>query len=100
MPPFASNPLKPHHIHERLRKHPLLFGIPFVLIMVGASFGLQSFTQTRYELQDKKIRTVRITRYAHPFGTYWWIVQVTKEQELGLSKSKKKFDIREEYYVR
>lgn len=25
---------------------------------------------------------------------------MTKEQELGLSKSKKKFDIREEYYVR
>ncbi|KAH0826886.1 hypothetical protein J3R83DRAFT_4432 [Lanmaoa asiatica] len=24
--------------------------------MVGASFGLQSFTQTRYDLQDKKIK--------------------------------------------
>lgn len=27
------------------------------------------------------------------------IVQVTKEEELGLNKRKKKFDIREEYYV-
>ncbi|EGN95816.1 hypothetical protein SERLA73DRAFT_38982, partial [Serpula lacrymans var. lacrymans S7.3] len=48
--------------------------------IVGASFGLQSFTQTRYDLQDQKVK------------------QVTHEQALGLDRKKKKFDIREEYY--
>ncbi len=60
MPPFTSHPLRRHPIHERLRKHPSLFGIPFVLIVVGASFGLSSFTQTKYELHDKKIQNVRM----------------------------------------
>ncbi|KAF7799357.1 hypothetical protein EIP86_010589 [Pleurotus ostreatoroseus] len=81
MPPFARNPLNPHPIHTLLRKHPSLFGIPFLIIIVGASFGLQSFTQTRYDLQDKKVQ------------------KLTKEQELGLVKSKRKIDIREEYFV-
>jgi len=26
-----------------------LFGIPFLILIVGGSFGLQSFTQTRYD---------------------------------------------------
>ncbi|EED80810.1 predicted protein, partial [Postia placenta Mad-698-R] len=63
-----------------LRKHPSLFGIPFVVIIVGASFAMQSFTQTRYDLHDQKVS------------------QLSKEQELGLAKSRKKFDIREEYF--
>ncbi|KAI0340002.1 hypothetical protein BDW22DRAFT_1315625, partial [Trametopsis cervina] len=80
MPPFTSHPLKPHPIHQRLRKHPSLFGIPFLILIVGASFGMQGFTQTRYDLHDKKVQNV------------------SKEQELGLDKNRKKFDIREEYY--
>ncbi|KAI0934894.1 hypothetical protein AcV5_006588 [Taiwanofungus camphoratus] len=82
MPTFPSHPLNTSPIHRTLRKYPLLFGVPFVVIIVGASFGLQSFTQTRYDLQDQKVS------------------QVNKEQELGLAKSRKKFDIREEYFVR
>ncbi|EGO21339.1 hypothetical protein SERLADRAFT_476383 [Serpula lacrymans var. lacrymans S7.9] len=80
MPTFQSNPLNPSPTHRLLKKYPGLFGIPFVLIIVGASFGLQSFTQTRYDLQDQKVK------------------QVTHEQALGLDRKKKKFDIREEYY--
>lgn len=56
MPPFQSNPLNSSPIQRKLKQHPALFGLPFILIMVGASFGLQSFTQTRYDLQDKKIK--------------------------------------------
>ena len=61
MPPFTSNPLNPNPMHSMLRKHPSLFGIPFLVIIVGASFGLQSFTQTRYDLHDQKIKKVCTT---------------------------------------
>ncbi|KIJ59734.1 hypothetical protein HYDPIDRAFT_100140 [Hydnomerulius pinastri MD-312] len=80
MPTFQANPIKSSSINSTLKRYPVLFGLPFVLIIVGASFGLQTFTQTRYDLQEKKVK------------------QVSKEQALGLDKSKKKFDIREEYY--
>ncbi|TFY55792.1 hypothetical protein EVJ58_g8019 [Rhodofomes roseus] len=80
MPVFPSNPLRTNPVHRLLRKHPSLFGVPFVIIVVGASFAMQSFTQTRYDLHDKKV------------------TQVNKEQELGLAKDRKKFDIREEYF--
>ncbi|TFY61362.1 hypothetical protein EVG20_g7091 [Dentipellis fragilis] len=78
---FPSNPLRRSPLHRTLRKYPGLFGVPFLLIIVGASFGLQSFTQTRYDLQSQRI------------------TQMSKEQELGLDKDRKKFDIREEYFV-
>ncbi|KZT02378.1 uncharacterized protein LAESUDRAFT_745109 [Laetiporus sulphureus 93-53] len=77
---FPSRPLKSHSIHALLRKHPSVFGIPFLMIIVGASFAMQGFTQTRYDLHAQKVS------------------QLNKEQELGLRKSRKKFDIREEYY--
>ncbi|OBZ69301.1 Cytochrome c oxidase assembly protein COX16, mitochondrial [Grifola frondosa] len=79
-PTFSSNPLNTSPVQRILRKYPLIFGVPFVLVIVGASFGMQSFTQTRYDLQDQKVS------------------QVNKEEELGLSKNRKKFDIREEYF--
>ncbi|KII88328.1 hypothetical protein PLICRDRAFT_41497 [Plicaturopsis crispa FD-325 SS-3] len=77
---FPSNPLNSSPVHRTLRKYPGLFGVPFILMIVGASFAMQSFTQTRYDLQDKKIK------------------QVSKEEALGLDKSRKQFDIREEYF--
>ncbi|KAI0050864.1 hypothetical protein FA95DRAFT_492385 [Auriscalpium vulgare] len=80
MPAFPSYSLRSSPIHRVLKKHPSLFGVPFLLIIVGASFGMQSFTQTRYDLHDQKVS------------------QITREQELGLSKDRKKFDIREEYF--
>lgn len=42
------------------RKHPSLFGVPFLLIMVGASYGLTIFTQARYDLHDQKVKNVSI----------------------------------------
>jgi len=51
-----------------------------VLTIVVASFGLSSFTQTRYDLHDRKI------------------TQVTKEEELHMKRDRRKVDIREEYF--
>ncbi|PCH37641.1 hypothetical protein WOLCODRAFT_113885 [Wolfiporia cocos MD-104 SS10] len=80
MPPFTRNPLNSDPLHRTLHHYPLLFGIPFLVVIVGASFALQTFTQTRYDLHDQKV------------------TQVNKETELGLKKNRKKFDIREEYF--
>lgn len=55
---FPSNPLNSSPVHTTLRKYPGLFGIPFLILIVGASFGLQSFTQTRYDLHDQKVQNV------------------------------------------
>ncbi|KAI6150401.1 cytochrome c oxidase assembly protein COX16-domain-containing protein [Pisolithus tinctorius] len=80
MPAFQSNPVSPSKLARTIKKYPLLFGAPFCLIIVGASFGMQAFTQTRYDLQDRKTK------------------QISDEQALGLGKAKKKLDIREEYF--
>lgn len=65
-----------------VRKHPFMFfGLPFLSIVVVSSFALKTFTQTRYDLNDQKVQAV------------------TKEDELGMNKDRKKVDIREEYYV-
>ncbi|KAJ8075861.1 Cytochrome oxidase assembly [Marasmius tenuissimus] len=74
---FESKPLNPTKLNRTIQQKPWLFGIPFVLLMVAASYGMTTFTQTRYDLHDQK---------------------VTKEQELGLDKNRRKFDIREEYF--
>jgi cytochrome c oxidase assembly protein subunit 16 len=65
-----------------VRRHPFaLFGLPFLGLVVGSSFALQTFTQTRYDYHQQKVSAV------------------SKEEELGMSKERKKVDIREEYYV-
>jgi len=77
---FDTKPLNTTPLNNTLRRNPLLFGVPFVMIMVVASYALVPFAQTKYELQDRKIS------------------KVSKEQELGLENRKRKFDIREEYF--
>ncbi|KIK04469.1 hypothetical protein K443DRAFT_93192 [Laccaria amethystina LaAM-08-1] len=77
MAEFPSRSVKPSSLNQTIRRYPALFGIPFILLMVVASYGLSTLNQTRYDLHDQK---------------------VTKEQELKLDKSRKKFDIREEYF--
>jgi len=80
---FESQPFQQKtksSMNRLVRKHPGLFGVPFVLMMVAASFGMTAFTQTRYDVPDQKVK------------------HVTKEQELRLDKNRKKFDIREEYF--
>jgi hypothetical protein len=59
----------------------LLFGLPFVLTIVGASFGLSRLTQTRYDYNASKVQTM------------------SKEEELNMKQNRKRIDIREEYYV-
>lgn len=65
-----------------LRKYPFaLFGAPFLGTMVLASWALGRLTQTRYDLRDERVHAM------------------TKEEELGMKKGRRKFDVREEYYV-
>ena len=60
MPTFSSHRFrKPSQLHVLLKKHPSLFGIPFLLIVVGSSFGLEAFTQTRYDLHKQRVTQVR-----------------------------------------
>ncbi|RDX46970.1 hypothetical protein K466DRAFT_581209 [Polyporus arcularius HHB13444] len=80
MPTFSRNPLNEAAYSKLFRRYPALFGVPFVLLIVGASFGMQQFTQTRYDLHAQKVTAMN------------------KEQELGLAQNRKKFDIREEYF--
>lgn len=65
-----------------MAKHPfLLFGLPFMSVIVAASFVLTPATAIRYERHDRKVR------------------QLTREEELGVGKAGRRVDIREEYYV-
>ena len=57
---FDSKPLNTTPLNGALRKNPLLFGVPFVMIMVVASYALVPFTQTKYELQDRRVSKVRL----------------------------------------
>lgn len=67
---------------QKLRKYPfVLFGLPFVSIVVLSSFALAGFTQTKYELHDTKVTAM------------------SKEEEIKMRKDRKKIDIREEYFV-
>nr|GAT56190.1 predicted protein [Mycena chlorophos] len=77
---FPSRPLNPSRLNLLVRRNPLLFGIPFIFLMVGTSYGLSFVTQTKYDLHDQRVK------------------QVTKEQELKLDHDRRKFDIREEYF--
>jgi len=65
-----------------LSKHPFaLFGLPFIVTMVAGSFFLTPATAVRYEKHDRKVR------------------RMSKEEELGIGKDKRKVDMKEEYYV-
>lgn len=69
MPTFQSNPFRsskgPETLGDRisaayrrqLAKHPFaLFGLPFIAMMLGASFILTPATALRYEKHDRKNR--------------------------------------------
>lgn len=65
-----------------LAKRPfLLFGLPFMAIIVAGSFVLTPATAIRYEKHDRKVR------------------QMTREEELGVGNQRRKVDIKDEYYV-
>lgn len=65
-----------------MAKHPfLLFGLPFMSVIIAGSFVLTPATAIRYEKHDRKVR------------------QMTRDEELGVGKSGRRVDMREEYYV-
>lgn len=78
---FTSQPLQPNAVKSTARRRPfLLFGLPFITILVVGSFALSGVTQTRYDLRNSKVQAL------------------SKEDELKMNKNRKKVDIREEYY--
>ena len=79
--PSSDNSL-PARYRAALAKHPFaLFGLPFIATMVLGSFFLTPATALRYERHDRKVK------------------QLSKDEELGIGKDKRKIDLREEYYV-
>lgn len=90
MPAFPSRTYRPASYasslpakyRAALARHPFaLFGLPFIATMLLGSFFLTPATALRYERHDRKVR------------------QLTKEEELGIGKDKRKIDLKEEYYV-
>ncbi|KAI1772712.1 cytochrome c oxidase assembly protein COX16-domain-containing protein [Hypoxylon cercidicola] len=64
-----------------MARHPfLLFGLPFMSIIVAGSFVLTPATAVRYEKHDRRVR------------------QMTREEELGVGKSGRRVNIKDEYY--
>lgn len=59
----------------------LMFGLPFMSIIVAGSFVLTPATAVRYEKHDRRVR------------------QMTKEEELGVGKGGRRVNIKDEYYV-
>lgn len=65
-----------------MAKHPfLLFGLPFMAVIIGGSFVLTPATAIRYERYDRKVK------------------QVSREDELGIGKSGRRVNMRDEYNV-
>ena len=58
MPPFGSKPLHDTPLNARIKRNPLIFGIPFLVLIVGASYAMIPFTQARYDLDSQRKRSV------------------------------------------
>lgn len=89
MPTFSRKPFPsssrsrtiPARYRASLNKHPfLLFGLPFLVTIVAGSFFLTPATALRYEKHDRKVR------------------RMSKDEELGIGKDKRRVDMKEEYY--
>ncbi|KZV97658.1 hypothetical protein EXIGLDRAFT_607739 [Exidia glandulosa HHB12029] len=96
MPSLPNRPPRGASSFNRMiRRNPALFGVPFIALIVGGSFGLQNLTQLRYDVHDRK--TNRAPRTLAPLLTR--LPQVpTEDEKLLQSKQKRKFDIRDEYF--
>jgi cytochrome c oxidase assembly protein subunit 16 len=87
MPTFQSKKYRPSEASVRYRaavqRHPfLLFGLPFITMILAGSFFLTPATAIRYERHDKKV------------------TQMSQEEALNIRNNKRKVDMKEEYYVR
>lgn len=64
-----------------MAKHPfLLFGLPFMTVIIAGSFVLTPATAIRYEKYDRKVR------------------QMSEKEEKDMGLQKRKVDMREEYF--
>ncbi|KAI1662882.1 cytochrome c oxidase assembly protein COX16-domain-containing protein [Daldinia decipiens] len=64
-----------------MAKHPfLLFGLPFMSVIVAGSFVLTPATAVRYEKHDRRVR------------------QMTREEELGVGRTGRRVNMKDEYY--
>ncbi|KAI7860105.1 cytochrome c oxidase assembly protein COX16-domain-containing protein [Circinella umbellata] len=65
----------------KVKQRPFLFfGLPFIAIIIGGSFGLSQLTQTRYDHRDMRHK------------------KVAKEEALGMDKNRRKLSLQEEYW--
>ncbi|KAE8214699.1 hypothetical protein CF327_g1924 [Tilletia walkeri] len=86
MPTFSSKPRRGGsgflaRVSPRISRNPILFfGLPFIFTITASSFVLAQFTQTRYDYNATKVQTL------------------SKEEELRMSKDRRKIDVREEYF--
>ena len=87
---FDPKPLGSTPFNNTLRKSPLLFGVPFVMIMVVASYALVPFVQTKYELQDRKISNVRLTSVLPPKFLFYVGLSGLKRTGTRLGESEEK----------
>ncbi|TGZ82153.1 hypothetical protein EX30DRAFT_340046 [Ascodesmis nigricans] len=79
--PSASDNSLGARYRRALPKHPfLLFGLPFIGVIVAGSFWLTPATALRYEKHDRKVQ------------------RLTQEEAMGLGKDRRKVDMKEEYY--
>ncbi|EJD53278.1 hypothetical protein AURDEDRAFT_54831 [Auricularia subglabra TFB-10046 SS5] len=98
MPPLPNRPPKGASTFNRLmRRNPAMFGIPFVCLIVGGSFGLSNLTQIRYDIHDQRTRKACLLPAVRSGADRARQVSTEEEQQLA-SKKKRKFDIREEYF--
>lgn len=89
MPTFSSRPIRPRSraglagtLQGLLRRRPfLVFGLPFLLTIAGGSYGLSFLTQTKFDYNATKVRSM------------------DKAEELGMRKDRRRIDLREEYFV-
>jgi len=64
------------------KKHSfIMFGLPFMTMLFGATYMLSFFTELRYEKYD-----------AH-------VTAMTEEEALSVAKGRRKVNLNEEYYV-
>ncbi|KAG8766921.1 Cytochrome oxidase assembly [Serendipita sp. 411] len=79
---FSSKSLSSKNgLNGFLKRNPLLFGASFLAIIIGASFGMQTFTELGVEKRDNKVTAV------------------TQDEEVKRKlNTARRFDIREEYF--
>lgn len=73
---FSSRPLGQKSINRVIKKHPSLFGVPFLLLMVAASYGLTPFTQARYDLHDQKVKHVGASFLFSSVKMFIWAIAI------------------------